>query len=47
VTPPTYRVAYIARATVPGTFVLPASVVEDMYTPSIFARTQVKQLSVR
>jgi hypothetical protein len=47
VVPPTYRVAYIARATVPGTFVMPAGVVEDMYTPSIFARTEVRQMSVR
>jgi uncharacterized protein YfaS (alpha-2-macroglobulin family) len=47
VTPPTYRVAYIARSTVPGTFIMPAGVVEDMYAPSIMARTTVGTMSVK
>jgi hypothetical protein len=47
VTPPTFRVAYIARATVPGTFIMPAGVVEDMYAPSVMARTTVGTMSVK
>jgi uncharacterized protein YfaS (alpha-2-macroglobulin family) len=35
----TYAVAYIVRATTPGTFVLPAARVEDMYRAEIYART--------
>jgi uncharacterized protein YfaS (alpha-2-macroglobulin family) len=36
---PTFRIAYIARAVTTGTFVLPAAAVEDMYAPTIHART--------
>jgi uncharacterized protein YfaS (alpha-2-macroglobulin family) len=47
VVPPTFRVAYIARTTVPGTYTMPAGVVEDMYTPGILARTTVGVMTVR
>jgi uncharacterized protein YfaS (alpha-2-macroglobulin family) len=46
VTPPSFRVAYIARTTVPGTYIMPAGVVEDMYTPGILARTTVGTMTV-
>jgi uncharacterized protein YfaS (alpha-2-macroglobulin family) len=47
VVPPTFRVAYVARATVPGTFIMPAGVVEDMYSPTVMARTTVGTVSVK
>jgi hypothetical protein len=47
VVPPSFRVAYIARATVPGTFIMPAGVVEDMYAPAVMARTTVGTMSVK
>jgi uncharacterized protein YfaS (alpha-2-macroglobulin family) len=36
---PTFHFAYIVRATVPGSYVVPAAVVEDMYAPDVRART--------
>ena len=37
---PTFHFAYIVRATVPGSYTVPAAVVEDMYAPDILpART--------
>lgn len=44
---PTFHVAYIARATTTGIYVLPAGVVEDMYAPSVHARTSVGSLTVK
>ena len=44
--PPTYRLAYIVRAVTQGTFVLPAGVVEDMYTPSVHARTTMGSVTI-
>ncbi|HEY1613940.1 MAG TPA: alpha-2-macroglobulin [Rhizomicrobium sp.] len=44
--PPTFRLAYIARAVTVGTFVMPAGVVEDMYAPSIMARTDMGSVTV-
>jgi uncharacterized protein YfaS (alpha-2-macroglobulin family) len=45
--PPTYRLAYIARAVTAGTFVMPAGVVEDMYKPSVHARTTLGSVTVK
>jgi uncharacterized protein YfaS (alpha-2-macroglobulin family) len=45
--PPTYRLAYIARAVTQGTFVMPAGVVEDMYKPSVLARTTMGNVTVK
>ncbi|MEZ5670557.1 MAG: alpha-2-macroglobulin [Alphaproteobacteria bacterium] len=42
----TVRVAYLARAVTPGDFVLPPSFVEDMYTPSLNARTEMGRLVI-
>ena len=36
---PTFRFAYIVRATIPGAYSVPAGLVEDMYAPDIKART--------
>ncbi|MEJ1969384.1 MAG: alpha-2-macroglobulin [Rhizomicrobium sp.] len=43
---PVFRIAYIVRAVTTGTFVLPAGVVEDMYAPSIHARTAMGTVTV-
>ena len=34
-----YRYRYLARATTLGTFVVPPTQVEEMYTPEVFGRT--------
>ena len=44
--PPTFRLAYIARAVTAGTFVMPAGVVEDMYAPSVHARTAMGTVTI-
>jgi uncharacterized protein YfaS (alpha-2-macroglobulin family) len=44
--PPTFRLAYIARAVTAGTFVMPAGVVEDMYAPAIHARTDMGSVTI-
>jgi alpha-2-macroglobulin len=44
---PVYRIAYIARAVTTGTFVMPAAVVEDMYAPSVMARTTVGSVTIK
>ncbi len=44
--PPSFKLAYIARATVPGTFAMPAGVVEDMYAPEIMGRTTMGTVTV-
>ena len=43
---PRFRVAYIARATIPGTFALPASFLEDMYAPKVNARSTMGSVSI-
>lgn len=41
------RVAYVARAAIPGTYALPAAQVEDMYRPEFVARTGARWMTVR
>jgi uncharacterized protein YfaS (alpha-2-macroglobulin family) len=43
---PTYTVAYIVRAVAPGSYVLPQAVVEDMYRPDRFGRTDTGAVTV-
>jgi uncharacterized protein YfaS (alpha-2-macroglobulin family) len=43
---PSFRFAYVARATVPGTFAQPAVFVEDMYAPKIFGRTAMGTVTI-
>jgi uncharacterized protein YfaS (alpha-2-macroglobulin family) len=43
---PQFRVAYLARAITPGSYVLPGAQVEDMYAPALFARTATGRLVV-
>jgi uncharacterized protein YfaS (alpha-2-macroglobulin family) len=43
---PVFRLAYLARAVTPGSYLLPGSQVEDMYAPSLFARTAAGRLIV-
>ncbi|MGD0867050.1 MAG: alpha-2-macroglobulin [Rhizomicrobium sp.] len=44
--PPTFRLAYIARAVTAGSFAMPAGVVEDMYSPAIIARTDMGTVTI-
>ncbi len=44
--PTTYSVAYIVRAVAPGSYVLPQAVVEDMYRPDRFGRTETGAVEV-
>jgi uncharacterized protein YfaS (alpha-2-macroglobulin family) len=44
--PPTFRLAYIARAVTAGTFAMPAADVSEMYAPSIHARTDVGTITI-
>ena len=43
---PTFNFAYIVRATVPGSYTVPAATVEDMYAPDIRARTNMGQMTI-
>jgi uncharacterized protein YfaS (alpha-2-macroglobulin family) len=43
---PTYTVAYIVRAVAPGSYELPQAVVEDMYRPDRFGRTDTGAVTV-
>jgi uncharacterized protein YfaS (alpha-2-macroglobulin family) len=43
---PTFHFAYIVRATVPGSYAVPAAVVEDMYGPDIRARTGMGTMTI-
>ncbi|HYJ58367.1 MAG TPA: alpha-2-macroglobulin [Methyloceanibacter sp.] len=43
---PVYTVAYIVRAVSPGSYVLPQAVVEDMYRPDRFGRTDTGAVEV-
>ena len=44
--PPTFHFAYIVRATVPGSYTVPAATVEDMYAPDIQARTNMGTMTI-
>ncbi len=44
--PTTYSVAYVVRAVSPGSYVLPQAVVEDMYRPDRFGRTDTGAVEV-
>jgi uncharacterized protein YfaS (alpha-2-macroglobulin family) len=41
------RLAYIVRAVTPGQYTLPGAVMEDMYRPDVFARSETGQLVIR
>ncbi len=43
---PTATIAYVVRAVTPGTYLLPAATIEDMYAPVRFARTDAGKLIV-
>lgn len=45
-TRPTFHFAYIVRATVPGSYAVPAAVVEDMYAPDVRARTNMGAVTI-
>jgi uncharacterized protein YfaS (alpha-2-macroglobulin family) len=42
-----YRVSYLARASSIGTFVVPPTRIEAMYSPEVFGRTAASTLSVK
>lgn len=42
----TYEYSYVARATTPGTFVVPPAKAEEMYAPETFGRSATDQLIV-
>ncbi len=42
----TFNLAYTVRAVTPGTYMMPAAVVEDMYRPGYAARTSTSRMSV-
>ncbi len=41
-----FTLAYVVRAVTPGAFVMPGAVIEDMYRPGEFARTEVGRISI-
>jgi uncharacterized protein YfaS (alpha-2-macroglobulin family) len=41
-----FSLAYIARAITPGTYVLPAATIDDMYRPSVRARTAMSTVVI-
>ena len=41
-----FNLAYVVRAVTPGTYILPAASVEDMYRPGYSARTATGRMSV-
>jgi uncharacterized protein YfaS (alpha-2-macroglobulin family) len=43
---PAFRLAYLARAVTPGSFVAPGAAVEDMYQPYLFAREASGRLAI-
>lgn len=43
---PQFAIAYIVRATTPGTYALPAVQAEDMYSPTVIARTAMAKTVV-
>ena len=42
----TYTYSYVARATTPGTFVVPPTRAEEMYAPETFGRTATDRVIV-
>ncbi|MGI9600686.1 MAG: alpha-2-macroglobulin family protein [Acidimicrobiales bacterium] len=42
----TYEYSYVARATTPGTFVVPPTKAEEIYAPEVFGRTATDRLVV-
>ncbi len=42
----TYRLAYMVRAVTPGEFALPGAVAEDMYAPTVFARSNAQRVRI-
>jgi hypothetical protein len=42
----TYRLAYLVRAVTPGDFTLPGAVAEDMYAPTVFARSGAQRVQI-
>ena len=43
---PSFRLAYVVRATVPGTFAAPAVVAEDMYAPQVIGRSSMSTVTI-
>lgn len=43
---PSFRFAYVARATIPGTYAQPAVLVEDMYAPKVIGRTSMGTVTI-
>lgn len=41
-----FALAYVVRAVTPGAFVMPGAVIEDMYRPGEFARTETARISI-
>lgn len=41
-----FTLAYVARAVTPGEYVFPGAVIEDMYRPGVFARTEVSKVTI-
>jgi uncharacterized protein YfaS (alpha-2-macroglobulin family) len=41
-----FSLAYIVRAITPGNYVLPAATIEDMYRPSVRARTAMGSVAI-
>jgi len=41
-----FTLAYVVRAVTPGQFVMPGAVIEDMYRPGEFARTDVSRIAI-
>jgi len=44
---PEFHVAYVVRAVTVGSYVMPAGVVEDMYTPGVIARTTMGHVTIK
>lgn len=44
---PGFRIAYVVRATGVGSFVNPAAIAEDMYAPTIYARTAMGTVTIK
>jgi uncharacterized protein YfaS (alpha-2-macroglobulin family) len=42
-----FHIAYVVRAVTPGTFVMPAASIEDMYKPEVTARGEVKRVTIQ
>ena len=42
----TYRMAYIVRAVTPGDYAMPGVVAEDMYAPTVFARSSAGRVRI-